>query len=198
MITVRLMERLWASKRYGNIVREMLASRPEASLRLEMELGRAAPAAALILIRLDELSQQNAPLYGKLVRVILAEQQSDGGWGDLFSTAVCLRALLCGSGQGDAIDAGLAYLAALQKDDGAWPTAPLRRMPADAFASAFIVLQLSDRPAFRQTVRFADALAWPEENPEAIEPCSKPLWQLVRLRCSSRHIARGLEAPLWS
>jgi hypothetical protein len=198
MVTVKLMERLWASKAYGRVVREMLAGRPEASLKLEMELGWAAPAAALMLIRLDELSQQSARLYSTLVRVVLSEQQSDGGWGDLFSTAVCLRALLAGQGQGQAIDGGMAYLSALQKDDGAWPSAPLRRMPADAFVTAFILLQLGEHAAFRAAVNFDAAVDWLEENPEALDAASRPLWQLVRLRCGTCAFQRPMAAALWS
>src|SRR5438309_208963 len=70
------------------------------------------------------------------------------------------RALLCGRGDGIAIDRGMEYLANLQKDEGIWPAQPLRRMPADAHVSAFILSQLGDHPTFAESVRLSDALDW--------------------------------------
>src|SRR2546428_386722 len=84
-------------------------------------------------------------------RALLAAQNvNDGGWGDPVVTALCVRALLCGRGNGPSIDFGLRYLANLQKTEGVWPAGPIRRLPADPAASAFVLFQLGDRPHFRR------------------------------------------------
>jgi hypothetical protein len=197
MITVRQIDRLWTSKSYERLFRELLSARPEASLRLEMELGRSIPAAALAMIRLDELSQSFVPLFGKLLRTILNDQHSDGGWGDPMSTALCLRALMCDRGHGVAIDRGLQYLANMQKAEGIWPNVPIRRMPADAFGSAFILLQLGDRMEFRNAVRFFEALSWFELNEGSLEGEARKLWDRAAVRCGMK-AGRKLGAHLWS
>src|SRR5687768_14334307 len=106
MITVRQIERTWNAKEYDRLVRELLGGRPEARYRFEMELTRAPLAAALAVIRLDELAQGYVPLYSRLVRALLSTQEADGGWGDPATTALCCRALACGNGNGLAIDRG--------------------------------------------------------------------------------------------
>jgi hypothetical protein len=198
MITVRQIERLWSGKAYEKLFRELLAARPEASLRLEMELGRSTPAAALALIRLDELSQSFVPLYDRLLRTLLNDQQGDGGWGDPMTTALCLRALMCGQGNGLAVDRGLMYLAQMQKPEGIWPNVPIRRMPADPYVSAFILLQLGESLAFRQAVRFFEALNWFETNESALDPEARKLWDRASLRCGLKVSQKPVDAHLWS
>src|SRR5688572_3608149 len=63
---------------------------------LAATLCRVVPISALAMIRLDELSQAHHPFYRRLLNVILTSQQSDGGWGDLLTTALCVRALIAG------------------------------------------------------------------------------------------------------
>lgn len=197
MITVRQMERLWNAKAYEKLFRELLVARPEASLRLEMELGRSIPAAAMGVMRLDELSQAYVPLYSQLLRTVLNDQHSDGGWGDPMTTAVCLRALTRGQGNGVAIERGLQYLASMQKTEGIWPNVPMRRMPADPYVSAFILLQLGDNARFRQAVRFFDALNWFETNEGGLEPDTRKMWDRASSRCGLKTADRRAE-PLWS
>jgi hypothetical protein len=199
MITVRQMERLWQAKSYERLFRELLAARPEASLRMQLELGRSIPTAALAIIRLDELSQGYVPLYSQLVRTVLNDQHADGGWGDPMTTAICLRALMCGQGHGVAIDRGLHYLANMQKPEGIWPNVPIRRMPADPYVSAFILLQLGDKPAFRQAVRFFDALNWFEANESGLDPDARRMWDRASTRCGMNNSERRVgRAALWS
>src|SRR4051794_25721441 len=95
MMTVRHIERLFSDQQHRRLYRELIAARPEANFALEPALGRVAPTAALALIRLDELTQGHTPLYRRLLNVVLTAQQADGGWGDLLTSAVCVRALLC-------------------------------------------------------------------------------------------------------
>jgi hypothetical protein len=183
MITVKQIERAWTARQYERLFRDLVACRVEASLKLEFDGGWATPAAAMALVRMDELSQSYVPAYGKLLRAILAAQQVDGGWGDLGTTALCLRALLCSNGHGLAIDQGMEFLATLQKPEGLWPRFPLRRMPEDPAISAFILLQLGGHAAFQSAVRLADALAWFELNAPFLDAQTRELYDRAARRC---------------
>jgi hypothetical protein len=155
------------------------------------------PVAALAIIRLDELTQAGHPFYRRLLNVILTSQQKDGGWGDLFVTALCLRALIAGNGSGVAISAGLAYLANLQKSEGAWPHDPIRRLPADGYTTAFILHQLAEFSIFRATIRFDDAITWFTYHASELDPETRRLWQHARTRCrlATTHRPAPLFAP---
>jgi hypothetical protein len=189
MTTVRQIAKLWESKSYERLFRELLAARPEASFRLEIELSGPVPAAALALIRLNELNQGHALLATTLVRALLSAQQSDGGWSDPMTTALALRALLGCHGTGAAIDRGLFYFASLQKSEGIWPNVPIRRMPADPYVSAFILYQLAEFAPFRSAVRFFDALNWFENNEHTLDADSRRLWDRASLRCKLHRLA---------
>jgi hypothetical protein len=184
MMTVRMIERLWAARNYQRLFHELIASRPEASFPLEAELARLpASGAALALIRLDELSQSQTRITPELVRALLSAQDADGGWTDPMATALCLRALLLSEGHGLAIQRALTYLANMQKTEGIWPKLPFRRMPADSFASAFILFHLGDKRDFRAAVRFPDAVNWFHYHQHTLDVETRQLWQLTSLRC---------------
>lgn len=195
MMTVRHIEKLWNAKAYQRLLRDMLAGRPEASLRLETELSGPVPAAAFATIRLDELAQSHIPLYTKLLRTILATGEGDGGWGDPMTTAICLRALLAGQGQGVAIERGLLFLSRMQKPEGIWPKGPIRRMGADAFASALILLELGGSAQFRQSVRFDDALGWFKAHEHSLDAETRRVWDHAAIRC---RINRLVAEPMLS
>ena len=183
MITVRHIERLFSDQQYRRLYRELIATRPEAGFALEGAFGRVLPTASLGLIRLDELNQSHTPLYRRLLNVVLTAQQPDGGWGDLMTTVICVRALLCGDGEGKAVRRGLDYLAAMQKSEGAWPREPIRRMAADGFTTAFVLMQLGDRVAFREAVQFDEAVNWFAAHASELDPQSQRLWSLALLKC---------------
>src|SRR3954471_11930536 len=183
MQTTRQIERLWGARQYDRLARELLAARPENSPRLLAEVSRAVPAAALALIRLDELNQGHHPLNEKLIRMVIAAQEGDGGWGDPLVSALCVRALSCGRGQGLAIDRGVAHLADLQKANGAWPAVAVRRTGEDAFVSAFILFQLADYAGFRAAVRMEDAAHWFAEHEAGLDEATMRLWRRASLRC---------------
>jgi hypothetical protein len=182
MITVRQIERQWDAKTYDRLFNELLAPRPEGALRLGIDPSRPICTAALAVIRLDELSQSHVKLYSKLMKSIIASQEADGGWGDLVTTALCLRALLCGNGSGAAIDRGVQYLADLQKSEGIWPNIPIRRTPADPYVSALIIYQLADHPRFQRSIRIADAIAWFTANEPRLDDETRQLWKRARIR----------------
>jgi hypothetical protein len=186
MVTIKQIERHWNAKAFDRIFRELVACRPEGLYHPEPQANPATLAAAMAVIRLDELTQTHVPLYAKLVRAILAAQEADGGWGDPAVSALCVRALTCSHGQGLSVNRGLNYLAELQKPQGTWPSVPLRRMPADSHASVFILAQLGDNSLFRNAVRHADAVAWFESHAHELDEPTLQLWQCAKLRCRVR------------
>ena len=193
MTTVRQIQRLWQAKAFDKLMQLLLTPRAEGSDRLRAELlstaaGRTA-AAALSVVRLDEMSQAFAPLYAECVRAVLAAQLPDGGWGCPMVTAVCVRALQCGRGHGTAVDRGLHHLADVQKDEGLWPNPPVKRLPADPFASAFVLMQLGDSDAFRDAVRFDEAVDWFDQKASTCDAETRRLWSHATHRCAARHAA---------
>ena len=183
MMTIRQIERQWEAKEYERLFANVVSTRPEAGLKLGIDATRPVSAAAMAIIRLDELDQSHVRLYSKLVRALLAAKEADGGWGDVITTSMCVRALLCGDGKGMAIERGLTYLSELQKAEGIWPNVPIRRMPADPYISALVLYQLGTQPRFRQAVRLADAVHWFSANEGSLDNETRDLWRRARLRC---------------
>src|SRR4051794_5966612 len=194
MITVRQIERLWENRQYDRLTTELLGNRAEDSARLRAYLSGSLPAAALALIRLDELNQAHAALAQKLIRRLLVSQSADGGWDDPLVTSLCARALMSAGGQGAAIDRALAHLADLQKTEGIWPKEPIRRLGADAYVSSFILFQLGGVAQFRQTVRLDDAVHWFESHSDRLDADTRRLWELAALKCRVRRVG----ALVWS
>jgi hypothetical protein len=181
--TIRQIERFWTGRQYDRLARELLAARMEFSDRLVVELARPVPAAALALIRLDELNQGYHPLNEKCIRTIIAAQEGDGGWGEPIVSALCVRALMCNRGRGVVVERGIAHLAALQKPEGCWPAVAVRRTTGDAFVTAFILFQLADQADFRAAVRIEDAAHWLAQNESQLGGDARRLWRPASLRC---------------
>jgi len=202
MTTIRQIERLFQEQRWSRLWEELLANRPEAQLlrtgdSQTDQLCRIVPIAALAMIRMDELAQSHHPFYRRLLNILLTSQQKDGGWSDVRSTSLCLRALLTSNGQGCAIGGGLAYLANLQKAEGIWPREPLRRMSADAAVSALILHQLGEFEAFRHAVRFDDAMVWFIDHERRLDEVTRRLWSHAKMRCRLQ-LAQTRSATLWT
>lgn len=181
MQTVRYMQRLWDQRKYPRLLAELLDPRIERLAAAELSERPASAAAALALIRMDELNQSHAPLASMLIRALIASQDPDGGWGDVATTALCLRALSLTRGRGESIARGMQYLAALQQPGGLWPKIPIRRMPADALVSAFTLLQLADNELFRASINLDAATQWFDAT-SSIDSAARTLWDHARLR----------------
>lgn len=182
MITLRHIERLWNNQQYDRLLEELMSVRPEGNSGLKLQVPAVA---AIALLRLEELNQSQTPLSTRLLRFLIAQQQSDGGFIDPATTALCLRALFSHDGQGCTIDRGLEYLANLQKTEGIWPEEPIRRFPADPLASAFILYQLAPFPRFRSAVRFFDAVDWFTTHHAQLDPATRRLWNYASARCNA-------------
>lgn len=202
MITIRQIERLWKDQSYKAMFGELTGVRPEGRVtsvasELGAEATKSLSAAAMGVIRLDELNQSHCPLYAHLLNRIVQAQQEDGGWaGDLMATALCVRALCTYRGEIPAIEHGIACLAYLQQPAGIWPRMPIRRMPSDAAVSAYILLQLGDESRFASRVRLRDAARWFETYQDQLDADARQLWQHARLRCRPR-MMQAHEAALF-
>jgi hypothetical protein len=182
MMTVRHIQKRWQAQQYRKLMDELLSPRIEALAADGLAPFTTLAAAALALIRLDEMDQSHAPICPGLIRAILTQQQADGGWGDVCISALCLRALSLNNGAGHAILNGMGYLAMLQQPGGIWPKVPLRRMPGDALISAFALLQLGDNEKFRAAVQFDAAVYWFEMNEPMLDDSAQILWRHARIR----------------
>jgi hypothetical protein len=201
MMTVRQIERLWDSRSYERLFHELLTARPEVALRLGVDTTRPVCAAALGVIRLDELSQSHASICSTLIKAIITAQEEDGGWGDLVISALCLRALLTSGGNGAAVQQGLEYFANLQKPEGIWPNIPIRRMPADPYVSALILYELAGQPGVCTVLRLEDAVKWFDNHLSALDMETRLLWSRARLKCGPAvrvDTHRHAEAVIWS
>ena len=185
-------------RKYPRIVEELIAPRVELAASAELSEAPTATAAALALIRLDELHQAHASLCPRLIRCLVTLQQADGGWGDVAVTALCIRALSLQNGRGMSIERGVSYLASLQQPGGIWPKIPLRRMPADALVSAFVLLQLADHGEFRKAVDFEAAFGWFESHRWTLDSPAIALWDHARLRVPAQSTTRAPAEPSWS
>ena len=189
MITVRQLERLWQEKAFSRMSALLLEMRPESSVRLAQELARSTAIAALAIVRLDELAQAHSPFCSRMIRVILAAQEADGGFGDALTTALCIRALSCSAGHGPAIDRALHYLATLQKEDGSWPRIPLRRFPGDAFTTALILYHLGDSESFIEATHAESAFDWLSAHEPDLDMETTRLFRTLRLRLAQAPLA---------
>jgi hypothetical protein len=182
MLTVRHIEKRWEAGKYPRLLEELIAPRVESLAAGELANAPCPAAAALALVRLEEMDQSHAAICAKFIRTIIAQQQADGGWGDVSTSALCLRALCQNRGQGQAIERGMEYLALLQQPGGIWPKIPFRRMPADALVSAFALLQLGDNEKFRAAVQFEAAISWFEMHAPMLDCAAQTLWSHARIR----------------
>ncbi len=78
MTTVRQIQRLWSAKAFDKLLQHLLLPRAEASDRLLAELTGPVAAAAMVVVRLDEMAQTFAPLNAEAIRVVVAAQSPTG------------------------------------------------------------------------------------------------------------------------
>jgi hypothetical protein len=194
MTTVRQLERLWDDRQFARLASAICAGRSDIDPDLVPTFTDSVAAAALAVIRLDELGQTPHPLAGRLVRALLAAQLPDGGWGEVATSALAIRALRCGRGEGLGIARGVRWLAELQQDGGAWPAGPLRRLPPDAPTTAFLLLHLGADPLFNAVARVTDALAWLGRHQDQLPAAAGRTAQRVAVR--RRSIAGWLGTSL--
>jgi hypothetical protein len=183
MMNVRMIDRAYAARDFSRLLHDLTSHRADALVQWDPQASRPVLAAAMSAIRLDELSQAHHPFCGKLLQIVLKAQEADGGWGDPLTSALCLRALMANRGDGVAIERGLAYLAALQQEEGSFPAGPFRRMPADAHVTAAILYFLGEYAAVYQSIHVSAAADWLNSHTPTMNDATRVLWRHGKLRC---------------
>jgi len=198
MTTPRLLERLWNERKYPQLIDLLRAGRADLDPAVATRLTGPTAAAALAVIRLDELGQSLHPFASVAIRALIASQQPDGGWGDLAVTAMALRALRCSRGTGHVVTRGMQFLAAMQKPAGAWPTEPIRRLPADPALTAFILLHLAGDGDLARLARVDEALDWLHRHRCEIAPETRPWVDRATARWRRAATVTRSAAPLFA
>jgi len=158
-----IFERLWNARQYVKLFGSLIANRPESTFRLEIDTPTSTLAAAMGIIRLDELNQPMCRFTAPSSEHWSPPRNGTAAGATRPSQPVSARPD-AREGASESIQRGLRYLADLQKSDGLWPKIPFRRMPGDACVSAFVLHQLSGDERFRAVVRFNDAVSWLRNN----------------------------------
>ncbi len=195
MQTVRQMEKMWTARQYARLFRELSTYRPEGPLVVQLD-ATAIAAAAMAIIRLDELDLTHLPFYRTLLHVLLDAQDADGGWDNPALTALCTRALMVSNGKGSAIDRALGYLAHLQKSEGTWPSIPIRRTDADTATSLFILYHLGRDERFHTAVDLPAAVAWFTMHFESLDHTMQKIWNRIQIRLGTVVPRRVAGTPL--
>ena len=99
-----------------------VAARPEGWTGIPTTEVPVPMAAAMAIVRLDELTQSHLPLYAKLIRFILDAQESDGGWGDPAVTALCILASSAARARGQRLTPALGTLPLFKSPMGSGQT----------------------------------------------------------------------------
>ena len=210
MLTPNKLGRLWKANKYRQIMREVLAARPEAKLGLDERLGGPLAAAALTLLRLGELNQTSLPLADDLRGRLLVARNRDGSWGEpadrAVLTALCVRALstlprsparrLSATGPtlglaemfqtGDVRSGDAATAAAIR--GGVAYLADAQRDDGGwgqderaGFDTAFVMLQVGRLESFKASVRLEDALRF-GRSPRRDAATEGGMWNRMRMR----------------
>ena len=201
MLSVNLIQRYSEAQEWSRIVKALAGNGMPLPLPLQSRLSFAAPATALALRRVAELTYGPTALSRALTAQLLHLQRPDGsfpagaaaasGAGDALATAAAvagLSALLdepahrdaCGPQAEWALERALAALAAAQDEDGLFVSEDDRTWQDRAQTSAFVLALLSANESFRGSVRVADLLTWFEENESRLESSTLALLDLAR------------------
>jgi len=70
-------------------------------------------------------------------------------------------------------------------------------MSADAYVSAYVLLQLGNALAFQNAIRFDEAVGWFATHESTLEPEAKKIWDRARSRCRVARASAPV-AQLWS
>ena len=58
----------------------------------------------------------------------------------------------------------------------------MRRLPEDAFVSAFVLYHLGDDAQFQHSIRVADAVDWFDANASSLDLETAKLWRTLSIR----------------
>ena len=186
MTTVRQIGGLLGDGQNRKLFNELCRYRADIPEMLAGELGVSPTAtAALATIRLQELSQTRVPIYRNLVAKLVEAQEANGGWGNTLITALATRALVNEPTARQAGLRGITLLGQLQKEDGSLPRETVRRLPGDATATAFTLVQLGRLADFAQCFRLEAAIHTLTVARATVAPALLPFIKLAVQRAGS-------------
>ncbi|MFT3786099.1 MAG: hypothetical protein QM770_08035 [Tepidisphaeraceae bacterium] len=178
MTTIRQINGMMNDGQTRKLVQELTRYRADVPAAVAGDLeGSPVAAAALAAIRLLEIDQTHMPVFTQLLGRLLKTQTADGSWddGDPFVTALAARALLGWPETRPAALRAIAFLTGLQRDDGSFPRTGPRRLPGDALATAFVLVQLAEFADFAESIRLGAALFWLGQNRHSLSPDCRSL-----------------------
>lgn len=186
MTTIRQMQSLLSDGQHAKLLGELSQYRGDLPGELVAELGGSATVAvAMAAVRLQELNQSRTTLYRALLARLVGSQESNGGWGDVMTTALAVRALLGDATSKPAAVRGIQLIVGLQKDDGTLPRESLRRMPGDIPATAFVLAHLSRSNEFAHRFRVEAAIGSLTQARPLVSPAVQSLIKLAVQRASA-------------
>jgi hypothetical protein len=187
MTTVRQIDGMWTDGQGRKLFSELSKFRPDVPEFLAGDLGiLPIAAAALSMIRLQELNQTRTQLYRALLARVLVTQDADGGWGDTLATVLAARALLNDPEGRSAGLKAVILLSNFQLDDGTFPRTLARRLAGDTLATAFVLAHLARMSEVANRVRVEAAIGALVEARPTASPLLQPLIKLAISRASSQ------------
>lgn len=186
MTSVRQIDGLWSEGRTRQLVTELTRFRPDfpASM-IDSVSSSPVVAAALAMVRLQELDQTLLASYEGLKRKLLASQAADGSFGSIPITVLACRALLAEPTGAEALRKGLEYLGLIQREDGGFPVDELRRLPSDLLATALCIYHLSRDDRAKRALRFEAAGRWLADHRMDASPLDRAFVQVTLRRAGS-------------
>jgi len=183
MTTIRQINGLWSEGRTRQLVAELTRYRPDFPPTLIDALAsNPLAAAALAMIRLQELDQTLLATYDGLKRKLLDAQENDGSFGSIAVTVLACRALLTEASASESLRKGLEYLSLTQREDGGFPIDAPRRLPADLMNTALCIYHLSRDDRAKRALRFEAAGRWLADHRMDASPLDRAFIQITLTR----------------
>lgn len=204
MLSVSLLQRYFDAGQFDRMVKGLVANGSPLPLPLQARLSHAAPATAMALRRLVELTYGSTGLSRQMTTVLLALQRPGGSFaGDdeadpiaTAAVAAALGAVLREHGEDErvrsAYERAVLALAGMQDGRGLFAGPADRSLQDRALTSAFALSLLADDEGFRASVRFADLESWFESNQRRLEPSTAGLYRLARVRTRAAALSPAL------
>ncbi len=197
MLSVSLLQRYFDACQFDRLVKGVVANGSPLPLPLQARLSHAAPATAVALRRLVELTYGSTALSRQMSHVLVALQRPGGAFAGsdeacpvaTAAVVAALGAVLREHGADERIesayDRGLMALAAMQDREGLFAGPSDRSVQCRALTSAYVLSQLADDDRFRAAVRLADLENWFDLNGHRLDRATESLYRLAQVRVPS-------------
>jgi hypothetical protein len=213
MLSINFIERLFAGRRFDQLIDAIAANGLVLPLSLRVRLAQSPVAAtALGLKRVAELTYRPTTLSRAMAAELIAAQRGDGSFagdddqqsGDPILTAVVAAALgvliadhrVDEPAVLDARDRAVEALARMQDSRGLFPCRTDRTEQDEALAGAFICYMLAADEAFRRAVRVFDLLDYLDQYEYRLDDATDRLYRMARAEAPPAPARETAEAAL--